>query len=290
VDAFCGVDEKVRLEIISTSLLPRGSGMGTSSILGGCILAAIAKCVGMDIGCDDDNHLTQIVLMVEQLLTTGGGWQDQIGGLVGGFKLGTSKPNKFPLSTNVERIQVASSTVDQLNDRLVLVFTGQTRLAKNILQNVLRRWARRTEEILTTVQDLVNDAHRVTKALKEGDIDVVADCLNRYWSQKKVMAGADSGVEPPIVRSVLQSLLERDLISAGSLCGAGGGGFMVMLVKEGITADDVRSAVQKGELFDPSVRDFTWHDCRVSENGLKVTILDTKASAVDWFDIAWHEV
>ena len=102
------------------------------------------------------------------------------------------------------------------------------------------------------------------------------------------MAGPDSGVEPPIVSSVLDRLLGQDLISAGSLCGAGGGGFMVLLTKEGITVDDVRNNVLKEELLDPSVRDFTWHDCRISETGLKVTILDNKASAVDGFDIAWH--
>ena len=102
------------------------------------------------------------------------------------------------------------------------------------------------------------------------------------------MAGPDSGVEPPIVSSVLDRLLGQDLISAGSLCGAGGGGFMVLLTKEGITVDDVRNAVRKEELLDPSVRDFAWHDCRISETGLKVTISDNKASAVDGFDIAWH--
>lgn len=68
------------------------------------------------------------------------------------------------------------------------------------------------------------------------------------------MAGPDSGVEPPIVSSVLDRLLGQDLISAGSLCGAGGGGFMVLLTKEGITVGDVCNAVRKEELLDPSVR------------------------------------
>lgn len=287
INSFCGVSENVGLEIISTSLLPRGSGMGTSSILGGCILAAIAKCIGFDIGSDDDNRLTQIVLMLEQFLTTGGGWQDQIGGLVGGFKLGTSKANEFPLSTNIKRLKVSDSTIDALNSRLVLVFTGHTRLAKNILQNVLRRWARRTLEIVETVQGLVSEANRVSKALEQGNIDVVADCLNEYWHQKKIMAGADSGVEPTVVRNILNHLLTKDIISAGSLCGAGGGGFMVMLTKEGKTIDDVRNAVQDG--LDPEVKDFTWHVCTVAKTGLQVSIVEAKSS-LDWFDIAWHRV
>ena len=293
VNSFCGVDTNVGLEIISTSLLPRGSGMGTSSILAGCILAALAKCVGLDIGIDDDHRFTHVVLMLEQLLTTGGGWQDQIGGLVGGFKLGTSKSKEFPLSTNVERLQVSPLTIDRINDRLVLVFTGQTRLAKNILQNVLRRWARRTKEIVDTVEGLVTDANVVTKALKDGNIAVVADCLNRYWSQKKVMAGAGSGVEPPWVHNVLADLLDEGIVSAGSLCGAGGGGFMVMLSTDGTSANDVRRFVEENiDRFDPHVRGFEWNDCRISMTGLELTVLkntsDHQGSA-DWFEITWHQ-
>ena len=293
VNSFCGVDTNVGLEIISTSLLPRGSGMGTSSILAGCILAAIAKCIGLDIG-NDDHSLTHVVLMLEQLLTTGGGWQDQIGGLIGGFKLGTSKVNKFPLSTKVERLQVSQLTIDQINNRLVLVFTGQTRLAKNILQNVLRRWARRTKEIVNTVEGLVTDANVVAKALEEGNIGVVADCLNRYWEQKKIMAGADSGVEPPWVHNVLTNLLEAGIVSAGSLCGAGGGGFMVMLLADGTDVNDIRTFVQeKSDRFDPRIRGFEWHECRISMTSLELMELQntpTCEGSADWFDIDWHRV
>ena len=101
------------------------------------------------------------------------------------------------------------------------------------------------------------------------------------------MAGADSGVEPTVVRNILNHLLTKDIISAGSLCGAGGGGFMVMLTKEGKTIDDVRNAVQDG--LDPEVKDFTWHVCTVAKTGLQVSIVEAKSS-LDWFDIAWHRV
>ena len=75
VNKFCSSSEDVRIEIVTTSLLPHGSGMGTSSILGGCVLAAIAKCVG--IGELSHDYLFHAVLMLEQLLSSGGGYQDQ---------------------------------------------------------------------------------------------------------------------------------------------------------------------------------------------------------------------
>ena len=66
------------MEIESYSNLPMGSGMGTSSILAGCILTAIARTAGM---VRDKSSLVHEVLIVEQMLTTGGGWQDQAGGI-----------------------------------------------------------------------------------------------------------------------------------------------------------------------------------------------------------------
>jgi len=280
------MDQQIGLEIVSTSLLPRGSGLGTSSILAGCVLAAIAQCVGIDLGNKDDNRLIHVVLLLEQLLTCGGGWQDQIGGLVGGLKLGTSKANEFPVSAQVQRITMERSTIEKLDSRLILVFTGQTRLAKNILQNVLRRWSLRTPEIVGTVEALAKDANRVSKALGEGDLGTLAECLNSYWSQKKIMAGDQSGVEPEVARFVLAELFKRSQIVAGSLCGAGGGGFMVLLAAEGRTMKDIQNTfAQEIVPLNQDAASFTWHKCQVSTQGLSTF----RAAITDEFDIAWHD-
>ncbi|KAG7256593.1 hypothetical protein CRUP_024425 [Coryphaenoides rupestris] len=76
------------VELHSWSLLPHGSGLGTSSILAGALLAAVYQTTGRSY---DPEALIHAVLHLEQLLTTGGGWQDQVGGLVGGVKVGRSR-------------------------------------------------------------------------------------------------------------------------------------------------------------------------------------------------------
>uniref|UniRef100_A0A8C7FLA5 Fucose kinase n=1 Tax=Oncorhynchus kisutch TaxID=8019 RepID=A0A8C7FLA5_ONCKI len=76
------------VEIHTWSLLPHGSGLGTSSILAGAVLAAVYRCTGRTY---DTDSLIHAVLHLEQMLTTGGGWQDQVGGLVGGVKVARSK-------------------------------------------------------------------------------------------------------------------------------------------------------------------------------------------------------
>ena len=61
--------------------------MGTSSILAGAVISACWTAVGLQYSRSD---LVHAVLVVEQLLTTGGGWQDQVGGLHPGINLGVS--------------------------------------------------------------------------------------------------------------------------------------------------------------------------------------------------------
>ena len=70
---------------------------------------------------------------MEQILTTGGGWQDQVGGLLPGIKVGHSKA-ELPLKIDVTFPPIPAHTVRAFSDRLILVYTGKTRLAKNLLQ------------------------------------------------------------------------------------------------------------------------------------------------------------
>ena len=120
----------------SWSNLPQGSGCGTSSILAGCLLEAVGEVMGRPFS---RAGLVHSVLMVEQMLTTGGGWQDQVGALTGGAKIGRSAA-ALPLHVSVEQITVNPAFYETLNLHLVGVFTGRPRLARNLLQDVIRRW------------------------------------------------------------------------------------------------------------------------------------------------------
>ena len=288
INKFCGSrDEDVRLEIVSTSLLPQGSGMGTSSILGGCVLAAVAKCIGM--GDLDTDYLNHAVLMLEQLLTTGGGYQDQVHGIVQGVKTVRSNPNTFPLVMSVEKISITPETKDMLEERLILAFTGMTRFANNILQNVLRQWARRTPEIVETVRELVRDSEDARSALCEGDLEFLGSILNDCWKRKVAMAGHESGVEPVPIKFLISELQQRKAIAGASLCGAGGGGFMVMLAAEGFNSSKVQAIVEE-ELVElsPGLAFFTWHECRICNEGLSTSVLEEVDIGVESFQLAWQ--
>ena len=90
-------------------------------------------------GCEySEDSAVHAVMMVEQLLTTGGGWQDQVGGMYAGIKCCTSA-KALPLRVESQVLDVDDDVLARMNAHLVLVYTGKARLAKNLLQDVLRR-------------------------------------------------------------------------------------------------------------------------------------------------------
>jgi fucokinase len=275
VNLFCSSgDDNVRLEIISTSILPQGSGMGTSSILAATVLACISKCVGY--GDLEEDHLLHAVLMLEQLLTSGGGWQDQAHGIIPGIKTVSSAPSQLPVALTVERIPLSESLKKELESRIVLVFTGMTRLARNILQDVLRRWSRRTNEVVKTVSRNVELAEHCRAAIIAGDVDRVGEILTDYSAIKvQGMAGEDSGALPESCKIFISSLLDKKMISGASLCGAGGGGFMVLILSDGQTQEKVSDFLET-ELVQahPDLSGFSFHSCQICDEGLTTVVLE----------------
>lgn len=254
-------------EVYTWSNLPHGSGLGTSSILAGAIMAALWKSSGKAFDISSLNHA---VLHLEQLLTTGGGWQDQVGGLTPGIKVGHSRA-ELPLKIEVTFLKMTPETIKAFNDRLLLVYTGKTRLARNLLQNVVRNWYSRNPEIVDTKDRLVANVWTCAQAFENGDLEAVGKCLSEYWQQKKVMA---PGCEPEAVGRMMDAL--RPHTYGMSMAGAGGGGFLYLLMKEPKSVDAVRkifASVQGTENAEV-------YDACVDEVGLELTVEDCGAVKV----------
>ena len=130
--------------------IPKGSGLGTSSIMGAVLLATIQRVCGVRLS---SRGLFHAVLRLEQMMTTGGGWQDQVGGVSGGLKLITTQPGIVPDPTF--RYVPAEALDPKLNGgQTLLYYTGVTRLAKNILQEVVGKWLDRDRETVETLQQI----------------------------------------------------------------------------------------------------------------------------------------
>ena len=112
---------KSGLNIRTWANVPRGSGLGTSSILAAAVVKGLFQ-VMEDDGSDD--NVARAVLVVEQIMGTGGGWQDQIGGLYPGIKCTQSFPGQ-PLRLQVVPLLASAQLIQELEQRLLVVFTGQ---------------------------------------------------------------------------------------------------------------------------------------------------------------------
>lgn len=246
-------------ELMTWSDLPTGSGLGTSSILAGAIIAVLWKASGKTF---DNLSLIHAVLHLEQMLTTGGGWQDQVGGLLPGLNIGRSE-GQLPLEVTATPIPISEETREKFDQHFVLVYTGKTRLARNLLQDVIRNWYGRLPQIVTNCQKLKENAEMCAKAFEEGDIKKVGDCMNTYWAQKKVMA---PGCEPLLVRRMMDALLPH--VHGQALAGAGGGGFMYILTKEPGAVERVKQILSMVE----GTENITVHQVALDQTGLEVTV------------------
>ncbi len=224
------------LEIETWSNLPTGSGLGTSSILAAALLRAIGQAVGF---IYNDTSLIHAVLVLEQLLTTGGGWQDQVGGLIAGVKIAHSSAS-LPLRVEHEVLNLSESMIQTLNDHVLLVYTGRTRLARNLLQGVIRLWYARSPEIVELVENLTTNAYQARECLEREDLEGVGRCLDTYWSQKKKMA---SGAEPQNVTQMMNAI--RPYLYGCSLAGAGGGGYMPLILRNPAQRHEVETLLNQ---------------------------------------------
>lgn len=228
------------IELISHCNVPMGSGLGTSSILSGGLVMALWQLMGWQW---TDEELFNQVLAVEQLLTSCGGWQDQVGGIVPGWKLTTTQPG-MPQRFTIDRIFLTPETSQALSERFLLVYTGQQRVAKNILEQVVADWLSRRRDLVSTLTQLRAEAYLMRDALVVGDIEQFGFLLTRYWEGKKVI---NPHTTNPMIDALLASV--TDLCTGYGITGAGGGGFLVLLAKD----TGARAAIEKRLAQTPAI-------------------------------------
>ncbi len=243
------------LRLMTATSIPRGSGLGTSSILAGAILHCLARLLGQEI---EQAQLFDEVLCLEQMITTGGGWQDQIGGLVGGIKLITTEPG-LPQVAHLEPVPLTPTLKRALDERLVLVYTGQRRLAKNLLRAVMGRWMARDPQMVEVLHGMGRLALRIRDALVAEDLDTFGELVAQHWEMYKL---TDPGCTNPFIDSLLA--LCQPYMMGAKLAGAGGGGFAMVIARDARAALGLRDAVKRRF---PQGNVAVW-DCEVAEEAL----------------------
>lgn len=244
------------LDLTIFSALPKGSGMGTSSILGAAVLACVARVRGETPSLDHVNRMTS---MLEQRMGTGGGWQDQVGGLVPGVKRIQTRPGPEQIPI-IHRIAMDSAW----KERLLLYYSGQKRMARGILQNIVWHYLIQDPQVLDTLGLLRESALTMTREMERGDFDGFTRGIENYWNLKK-------RIDPGSTNAGIEAILERTRrwTAARLLPGAGGGGFILF-----VTGDEKDARRIRHELtLRPATPQARFFDFEVDPIGLKVAVL-----------------
>jgi fucokinase len=242
------------------SAVPKGSGLGTSSILGATVLACLDRLFA---DRQDRDAVVERTSVLEQLMTTRGGWQDQVGGVFGGIKIArtTPGPSQRP---RVEAIHPPPGFIEELQSRSVLLFSGEKRLARDILEKVVGRYLAREPEAVGIVHALKDGAEAMVDAIRTADFDAFAARLAEYWTLKR-------SFDPAATNARIDAIADthrRDL-AAWELPGAGGGGFLMLLARDASAAARIRQRVDRTPP-NPLARRFP---LEIDPDGLRVTVL-----------------
>lgn len=216
--------------------VPKGSGLGTSSILSAATVKAVFLFMGIELS---EEKLYSIVLAVEQIMSTGGGWQDQIGGLVPGIKYITSTPG-IDQKIKVEKVDISEETKKELDARYCVICSGQRRLARNLLRDVVGRYVGNEPDSLFAHKKIQETATLMRSALENGNVDAFAGLMNEHWRLSQML---DAGSTNSLIEQIFMSI--EDLIDARMVCGAGGGGFLQVILKKGVTREQVHARLKE---------------------------------------------
>ena len=246
------------IEVTLLSAIPAGSGLGTSSLLASTVLGAINDFCGL---MWDKNEIGRRTLVLEQLLTTGGGWQDQFGGLLQGIKL-LQTGKGFDQNPVVRWLPSSLYTQPEYRACHLLYYTGITRTAKKILAEIVRRMFLNQHDELALLREMKQHTIDMFEAIQRERFDEMGRLVRKTWQQNQLL---DSGTNPAEVAR-LTSLID-DLCLGYKLPGAGGGGYLYMVAKDPEAAARIKQILRENRL-NANAR---FVDMSLSDKGLQIS-------------------
>ncbi len=246
------------IEITMLAAIPKGSGLGTSSALAATVLGTLSDFCGLNWS---HTQISMNTLILEQLLTTGGGWQDQFGAILPGVKLLETNAG-FNQEPAVRWAPDYLFTKPEFHSCMLLYYTGITRTAKNILAEIVRGMFLNGTQHLDILEDMKQHAVHTFNTLQKNDYNELAACIAKTWQQKQRI---DHGTNPPAIQQLIH--LIEDLTAAYKLPGAGGGGYLFILAKDPQAALKIKKRLSEN----PPNLNARFVDLELSTTGFQLT-------------------
>ena len=171
-----------------------------------CTLSATVEQASV-IRCRNTTNRNSNARALEQLLTTGGGWQDQLGGILHGIKLIETTPG-FEQVPVVRWLPTDVFEMPHTKGTFPLYYTGITRTAKNILGEIVQGMFLNSAQHLMTLNKIKSHAGEVFDVVMRGNHAQLAGAVARSWTLNNEL---DSGTSTPEIARMVAMVKDENL-------------------------------------------------------------------------------
>jgi D-glycero-alpha-D-manno-heptose-7-phosphate kinase len=212
-----GSDRGIDVDVASDA--PPGSGLGGSSALVTACVGALAALEGRRLSALEVARLAYGIERDD--LGIAGGWQDQYAAAFGGFNL----IEFSPAGVTVTPVPLTDEALAELRSHLLLCYTGHVRTDLGLIDAQIRLFEQGREETIVGMKQLHEMAYELRDAVVSGDLGALGGLLREAYESKRRM-------NPHIAEGTpIDGLLEAARAagaSGGKICGAGGGGYLLL--------------------------------------------------------------
>jgi D-glycero-alpha-D-manno-heptose-7-phosphate kinase len=234
---------------------PPGSGLGSSSTLVVSMLKAFVEWLNLPLG---EYEIARLAYEIERIdVGLSGGRQDQYAATFGGFNFIEFHPGERVV---VNPLRIKNWIISELEASLLLYFGGVSRDSARIIDEQSANVERNEATAIDAMHALKAEAVAMKESLLKGDFQGLVESVQAGWEAKKKMA---KSISNPQIDEIYE-LAKRAGMRAGKISGAGGGGFMMMLVDPVRRMDVMRALQQRpGQVY-------TCHFTKYGTQGWKI--------------------
>lgn len=207
------------VDLFLHSDMPPGSGLGTSSTMTVALVGALGHWLKLPFVEYDVSELAYRIERQEAGIK--GGKQDQYAASFGGFNF----IEFLGKTTVVNPLRVKNEILNELQYRLMLCYTGKTRLSAGIIDDQVRGYTEKREDVVHALDETKKLAINIKNALLLGQIDEFGALLHQGWQSKKRFS---TKITDPNIDE-LYDVARQNGALGGKLLGAGGGGYLLLL-------------------------------------------------------------
>ncbi len=201
---------------------PKRAGLGASASLGCALIGGISRLQGNEI---DENKIAEMAFQVEdKVLKNAGGRQDQYAAVHGGFNCLEFQGNS---KVKIEKLKIPVSFKSELENRLILYYTGQEHVSGDLVKDQIELYEKNKKKSKSYLDNLKEIAYNIRDTIISEDLESFGSLLQK---DLEVKSKFNPRLMTEFMNNLNKGMIKRGAIG-GRVCGAGGGGCMIWLIK-----------------------------------------------------------